>query len=74
MRQRPPEGGRKDGHALEKRIRECMAKALIFSGITIALGSVGACENGDYSILQCTACIACGIALGLAGAEIGKEE
>ena len=45
-RQRPPAGGRKDGHALEKRIRECMTKALIFSGITTALGFVGVCENG----------------------------
>ncbi len=50
-----------------KRLRECTAKALIFSGITIALGSVGACENGDYTILQCAACMALGAVLGLAG-------
>ena len=57
-----------------KRLRECTAKALIFSGITIALGSVGACENGDYTILQCAACIASGAVLGLAGWGIRKEK
>ncbi len=59
---------------LRKRLRECAAKALVFSGITIAIGSVGACENGEYTILQCAACIASGAVLGLAGWGIRKEK
>lgn len=59
---------------MRKRLRECAAKALIFSGIVITLGSVGACENGEYTILQCAACIASGAVLGLAGWGIRKEK
>lgn len=58
---------------MRKKIRMYIANALVISGIAISLGSIGACENGDYSILECIACIAFGTALGLAGAEIGKE-
>lgn len=59
---------------MRKRIRTYIAKSLVISGMAISIGSIGACENGDYSILECMACIAVGTVLGLAGAEIGKEE
>lgn len=50
-----------------RRVRDCIAKALVIAGITISLGSVGACENEDCSLLQCAACVTCGVVLGLAG-------
>lgn len=59
---------------LKRRISDCIAKALVIAGMAISLGSVGACENEDYTILQCATCVTCGIALGIAGVEMRKEE
>lgn len=73
QKRKPPEGGRKDGQALKRRIKHCIAKAMIILGITMSFGSVGACENEDCSLLQCMVCVTCGGALGLAGREMRKE-
>lgn len=55
------------------KTREYTAKAFIITGIVLICGSTGACENGDYSILQYIFCCACGIALVLIGKELMKE-
>ena len=73
QKRKPPEGGRKDGQALKRRIRHCIAKTMIILGITMSFGSVGACENEDCSLLQCMVCVTCGGALGLAGDEKGES-
>lgn len=50
-----------------------ISKWLMTAGVILVVGSIGACENGDYTIMQCAFCILCGISIGLAGADIGKE-
>lgn len=55
------------------KIRDYVAKLFIFFGVTIYIGSIGACENGDYSILQCMACIVCGALMEVIGIKIREE-
>ena len=56
-----------------------VAKWLMTAGVILVIGSIGACENEDCSLLQCAVCVTCGAVLGLAGyrktgGESGIEE
>ena len=57
-----------------EKLREYIAKAFISFGVTIFIGSTGACENGSYSMQEYMFCIAFGAVLVLVGVEMRKEE
>lgn len=61
-------------HLNRERARKYLAAAFVIFGGAEIIGSIGACENGEYTILQCVVCAVIGVVLVYAEWSIGKEE